>query len=87
MGNYVYLLLILGCPLMMIFMMRGMHGGHGGNAEGCPSHGHTMNSGPGHDATDNSLEELRRDRERLDREIERREAYEETPAPVGGGSR
>jgi hypothetical protein len=24
------LLLIVACPLMMIFMMRGMHGGHGG---------------------------------------------------------
>ncbi len=28
MGNYLPLLLILACPLMMVFMMRGMHGGH-----------------------------------------------------------
>ena len=28
MGNYLPLLIILACPLMMIFMMRGMHGGH-----------------------------------------------------------
>jgi len=28
MGNYLPLLFILACPLMMIFMMRGMHGGH-----------------------------------------------------------
>ena len=28
MGNYLALLLILACPLMMVFMMRGMHGGH-----------------------------------------------------------
>ena len=27
-GNYLPLLIILACPLMMIFMMRGMHGGH-----------------------------------------------------------
>ena len=27
-GNYLPLLLILACPLMMVFMMRGMHGGH-----------------------------------------------------------
>lgn len=30
-------LLFLACPLMMVFMMRGMHGGHG-------------SSGAGHDA-------------------------------------
>ena len=28
MGNYLSLLIILACPLMMIFMMRGMHGCH-----------------------------------------------------------
>ena len=28
MGNYLPLLIILACPVMMIFMMRGMHGGH-----------------------------------------------------------
>jgi hypothetical protein len=33
MGNYLPLLLILACPLMMIFMMRGMHGGHDMGAE------------------------------------------------------
>ena len=33
MGNYLLLLLILACPLMMIFMMRGMHGGRDTGAE------------------------------------------------------
>lgn len=29
-GSVLPLLLILACPLMMIFMMKGMSGGHGG---------------------------------------------------------
>ena len=29
MTRYLPLLFLLGCPLMMIFMMRGGHGGHG----------------------------------------------------------
>ena len=29
MNQLLYLLVVLACPLMMIFMMRGMHGGHG----------------------------------------------------------
>ena len=34
MGNYLPLLLLfLACPLMMVFMMRGMHGGHDMGAE------------------------------------------------------
>ncbi|MHB8487593.1 MAG: DUF2933 domain-containing protein [Candidatus Dormibacteria bacterium] len=28
MSQLFFLLLIAGCPLMMFFMMRGMHGGH-----------------------------------------------------------
>ncbi|MBA2323519.1 MAG: DUF2933 domain-containing protein [Pseudonocardiales bacterium] len=32
-SNYLYLLLVLACPLMMIFMMRGMHGGPDMGAE------------------------------------------------------
>ncbi len=79
MANYLFLLLILACPLMMIWMMRSMHGGHGGKAAG------------GHDHTDAgsrmAIEDLRRRRGELDREIEEREAEEETPAPVGGGWR
>jgi hypothetical protein len=26
-GNLAFLLIVLACPLMMFFMMRGMHGG------------------------------------------------------------
>jgi Protein of unknown function (DUF2933) len=77
MGNYLFLLLILACPLMMIWMMRGMHGGHGGHARR-----HAAGRGDGHSDSNASLEELRRQREQLDREIEEREAEEETPTPV-----
>ena len=35
-------LFLLACPLMMIFMMRGMHGGHDG--------GHGNQNGTGNDA-------------------------------------
>lgn len=34
MSNYLLLLLILACPLMMIFMMRGMGGMRGGHDMG-----------------------------------------------------
>jgi Protein of unknown function (DUF2933) len=86
MGNYLFLLLIVACPLMMIFMMRGMHGGQGGNADGGHTQAHTADNSHGHGDTNSSLEELRRQREQLDREIEEREA-EETRTPVGGGWR
>ncbi|MBA3717721.1 MAG: DUF2933 domain-containing protein [Actinobacteria bacterium] len=83
MGNYLFLLLILACPLMMIFMMRGMHGRHGGDA----SHGPAQRRTGGHGPSDSSasLDELRRQREQLNRHIEEREAEEQTP--VGGARR
>jgi hypothetical protein len=69
MGNYLFLLLLLACPLMMIWMMRGMHGRH-------DAHGHSdVGSAP-------SLGELRRRRDQLDRQIEEREVEEH--AAVGG---
>ncbi len=70
-------LLILACPLMMFFMMRGMHSGRGNNADGGHDHAGT-------DAN-TSLHELRRQREQLERQIEEREAEERTP--VGGNWR
>ena len=41
-GSLVYLAVVLACPLMMVFMMRGMMGG-GGRHSGCnhPDHEHT----------------------------------------------
>ena len=89
MSQYLFLLLILACPLMMIFMMRGMHGGQGGNAEGGHTHGMAGSSSHGnmHGQGDSasSLDDLRRQREYLDRQIEEREAEEQTP--VGSGWR
>jgi hypothetical protein len=84
MSSYLLLPLILACPLMMVFMMRGMHGGHGGNADG-QAHGH---GGCGHGHSDRaaspSLDELRRRRDELEQQIEERE---EEKTPVGGGWR
>lgn len=34
MPNLFLLILLLVCPLMMVFMMRGMHGGHGSSVAG-----------------------------------------------------
>jgi hypothetical protein len=86
MGDYLFLLLILACPLMMIWMMRGMHGRHGGDAGGGQAE---TNGGCGHGHSDTdsapSLDELRRQRDELDDQIEEREAEEKTP--VGGGRR
>ncbi len=40
MSSLLPLLFILACPLMMIFMMRGMgHGSHAGHTAGQASHG------------------------------------------------
>jgi hypothetical protein len=63
MGQYLFLLLILACPLIMIFMMRGGHG-HGGHAD---MHGANGTQEPP------SLGELRRRRDELDQEIATRE--------------
>ena len=61
------LLLVLVCPLMMIFMMRGGHG-HGG-------HSHGMHGGGQQDADDSgqkqvSLQELRRRHDELAAQIQ-----------------
>ena len=83
MSGFIFLL-IIACPLMMFFMMRGMHGGHGNNADGGHVHGQDAGFGHDHAGTDanTSLHELRRQREQLEREIEEREAEEHTP--IGG---
>lgn len=80
MSNVLLFLLILACPLMMIFMMRGHRGhGHGGHARG--DHGQTTGANGrsdgehehghcehcGHD--DESLDDLKRHRDELDERI------------------
>ena len=60
MSTYLFLLLILACPLAMWLMMRGGHG-HGG-------HGHASESA--------SIHDLRHRRDELDREIAAREERE-----------
>ena len=81
--NSLFLLFLLACPLMMFFMMRGMHGGQGGDASG----GHAHGSGFSHDHSDKdanaSLDDLRRQRAELDRQIEEREAEEQSPIASG----
>ena len=57
-GSFLPLLLVLACPLMMVFMMRGMHGGRG------DTHGSTTRK--------KSLAELTHERDQLDEEIGRR---------------
>lgn len=67
MGQYLFFLLLLACPLMMVFMMRGGRGhGHGGHA-----HGSSGDQEPA------SLGELHRRRNELDREIAAREDLNE----------
>jgi DUF2933 family protein len=78
MSTYLFLLLVLACPLMMMFMMRGMHGGH------VHDPGNTGNQDARRSAN-LSLDEMRRRRDELDCEIRERE--EEAQEPVGSGRR
>lgn len=59
-GTLLFLLLVLACPLMMLFMHRGGHGSHASHGA---SHTH------GADEPAGSLEELRHRRDGLDAEI------------------
>jgi hypothetical protein len=43
MEPFLFLLVILACPLMMVLMMRGSHGGHGDHMSGDnANHAQTM---------------------------------------------
>jgi alpha-beta hydrolase superfamily lysophospholipase len=80
MRELFFIAIVLACPLIMMFMMRGghVHGdAHGG-------HGHSHEAGPRETM---STSDLRREREELDRLIEERENEQETPTPAGGGWR
>jgi len=74
-----FLLLVLACPLMMIFMMRGGHG-HGGAHSDHAGGGHGRDAEPGPTSTD----DLRRKRDELDRLIEEREQSERELTPTAG---
>ena len=73
------LLLLLACPLLMVCMMRGGHGAHSAgdhSGHGCGHGGHNHAS----EGAEPSLDELRRRRDDLDREIEERESASEREA-------
>lgn len=82
-GTLLILLLLLACPLLMLFMHRGGHGGHASRGQdGRHVHGSD-------DEASGSLEELRRRRTELDAAIAKLEQAEtqtetETPVAVGG---
>ena len=83
MRELLFIALILACPLLMFWMMRGGHGhdSHSQGHAGCGGHGsHGV-------ATKTSADDLRRQRDELDRLIEEREAEEETQTPLGSGRR
>lgn len=77
-GSLLFLLLLLVCPLAMLFVHRGGHGAHGSHGGG-RSHAHGAAEEPL-----GSLDDLRRRRAELDAEIERLEdaEAETTPAPA-----
>jgi Protein of unknown function (DUF2933) len=69
------ILLFVACPLMMVFMMRGMHGGHGRDADAANE------AKPRERMT---LDELKHERDELNEQIGRRveEASEQKWASV-----
>ena len=80
-GTVLLLLLLLACPLAMFFMHG--RGGHGAHAHGSRPNEHGLHSGErdrnghsghgcGHGGRE-SIDELRRQRSDLDREIRERE--------------
>ena len=62
------LLLVLACPLMMIFMMRGMHGSH--------SHGPQGEVHERQRRGEMTLDELKRERDQLNEQIAQRAEQE-----------
>ena len=73
-GTLFIVLLLLACPLMMVFMHRGGHGMHAG-----PEHGQVLDA----DASDAALDDLRSRRAKIDVEIARlEEAASEEKSPT-----
>lgn len=89
-GSLIYLLLILACPVAMIFMMKGMHGAHGAHSRE-KGHSHSeqdgshacCRSGSDHRQENLSLDDLRARRAELEREISEREYQEGAPVELG----
>ncbi len=80
-GTIFLLLLLLACPLLMVWMMRGGHGAHGAGGHSGHGCGHGGNDGAANEqASEPSLDELRRQRDELEREIEERESASEREA-------
>ncbi len=75
MSQYLFFLLILACPLMMVFMMRGGrgHGAHGHGARASGGQGGHAHMGADEDGDPPSVDDLKRRRDELDREISLRE--------------
>jgi cytochrome c553 len=81
----LWLLLVLACPLMMVFMMRGGHGhGHGQSAADTAGGCHGDHHGGGEDSIPEqpSLEELRQRLTELEAQIQALEAQEGERVPV-----
>lgn len=78
MRELLFVALVLACPLMMIWMMRGHgHGGRGSHIEGHGARGDSTSE-------PRSLADLRRDREEIDRLIEERTADEAAGSQSAG---
>ena len=73
-GTLFLVVLVLACPLMMVFMHRGGHGMHAGH-----EHGQVVDA----DASDAALDDLRSRRAKIDVEIARlEEAASEEKSPT-----
>ena len=75
-GTVLFVAAVLACPLLMLFMHRGGHHGHGAGAHA----GHGTHGGLGDDRSPGghaSLDELRRRQEELAAEIRVFEAREQ----------
>ncbi len=79
-STLLFLLLVLACPLMMIFMMRGGHS-HGG-AQSSHRAGRDRARAPDPDPRPTSIDDLRRRRNELDHLIEEREQVERELTPT-----
>jgi hypothetical protein len=87
MRELLLIAIVLACPLMMMFMMRGGHG-HGGHGSHTGERGNEGGHGHGDSSREpRSSAELRRERDDLERLIEARETEEQTPTAVGDGWR